>query len=162
MLLNWDASAPIKIFIDKYYEEKCLCWRIFLAKIVQLLRNSSFLRSQSDFSLKSSNPEPNFQRATEWKWLWGLGTRMKYLTLEQTWSRSAGGRTLDWYPKVVGSNFSACSVWIYTQNNIKNIIFTWVHNIKTHPKNIMIIEHIGIEGTRLSSEIPHTRTDLAS
>ena len=27
---------------------------------------------------------------------------------------------------------------------------------------IMIIEHIGIEGTRLSSEIPHTRTDLAS
>ena len=34
--------------------------------------------------------------------------------------------------------------------------------IKTHTKNIMIIEHIGIEGTRLSSEIPHTRTDLAS
>jgi hypothetical protein len=24
-----------------------------------------------------------------------------------------------------------------------------------------IIEHIGIEGTRLSSEVPHTRTDLA-
>jgi hypothetical protein len=22
-------------------------------------------------------------------------------------------------------------VWIYTQSNIKNIIFTWVHNIKT-------------------------------
>jgi hypothetical protein len=29
-------------------------------------------------------------------------------------------------------------------------------------KNIMIIEHIGIEGTRLSSEIPHTWTDLTS
>jgi hypothetical protein len=25
----------------------------------------------------------------------------------------------------------------------------------------MIIERIGIEGTRLGSEIPHTRTDLA-
>ena len=34
--------------------------------------------------------------------------------------------------------------------------------VETHTKNIMIIEHIGIEGTRLSSEIPHTRTDLAS
>jgi hypothetical protein len=32
------------------------------------------------------------------------------------------------------ANFSACPVWIYTQNNIKNIIFTWVHNIKTHTK----------------------------
>jgi hypothetical protein len=27
---------------------------------------------------------------------------------------------------------------------------------------IMIIEHISIDDTRLSSEIPHTRTDLAS
>jgi hypothetical protein len=34
--------------------------------------------------------------------------------------------------------------------NFKNIIFAWVHNIKTHTKNIMIIEHIGIEGTRLT------------
>jgi hypothetical protein len=55
-------------------------------------------------------------------------------------------------------------VWIYPQSNIKNIILTWVHNIKTHTQNIMIIEHIGQyrTGTRLSSEIPHTRTDLAS
>jgi hypothetical protein len=58
-----------------------------------------------------------------------------------------------WYPKGhrfdyhrSQANFSACSVWIYTQSNIKNIIFTWVHNIKTHTKNIMIIEHIGIDG----------------
>jgi hypothetical protein len=30
--------------------------------------------------------------------------------------------------------WSGCPVWIYTQSNIKNIIFTWVHNTKTHTK----------------------------
>jgi hypothetical protein len=30
------------------------------------------------------------------------------------------------------ANFSACPVWIYTQSNIKDIILTWVHNIKRH------------------------------
>ena len=42
--------------------------------------------------------------------------------------------------------------------------FGWLYikrNIKTQTKNIAIIEHISIEGTRLSSEIPHTQTDLA-
>jgi hypothetical protein len=29
------------------------------------------LRSQSDLSIWSCKPEPNFQRVTEWKWLWG-------------------------------------------------------------------------------------------
>ena len=56
---------------------------------------------------------------------------------------SSVDRALDYYPKgrVFDShrgqaNFSACPVWIYTQSNIKNIIFTWVHNITTHTKNI--------------------------
>ena len=42
--------------------------------------------------------------------------------------------------------------------------FGWLYikrNIKTQTKNIAIIEHISIEGTRLSSEIPNTQTDLA-
>ena len=39
------------------------------------------------------------------------------------------------------TNFSACPVWIYTQSNIKNIIFTWVHNIKTHTKNTIHTLH---------------------
>jgi hypothetical protein len=29
-------------------------------------------------------------------------------------------------------NFSACLVWMHTQSNITNIIFTWVHNTNTH------------------------------
>ena len=48
-------------------------------------------------------------------------------------------------PKVVGSIltvarhiFQACPVWIYTQSNITNIIFTWVHNTKTK-KNLIKI-----------------------
>ena len=50
---------------------------------------------------------------------------------------------MNWYPKSRGfgshrgqANFSARPMWIYTQSNIINIIFTWVHNIKTHTKNI--------------------------
>jgi hypothetical protein len=43
--------------------------RILPAKTAQLLRNSSSLRSQSDLSLSSSDPEPNFQRVTGWVWL---------------------------------------------------------------------------------------------
>jgi hypothetical protein len=30
------------------------------------------------------------------------------------------------------TNFSACAVWMHTQSNITNIIFTWVHNTNTH------------------------------
>jgi hypothetical protein len=30
--------------------------------------------------------------------------------------------------------FQACPVWIYTQSNITNIIFTWVHNINNTEK----------------------------
>jgi hypothetical protein len=32
---------------------------------------------------------------------------------------------------VVRHIFQACPVWIYTQSNITNIIFTWVHNTNT-------------------------------
>jgi hypothetical protein len=32
------------------------------------------------------------------------------------------------------ANFSACPVWMDTQSNITNIIFTWVHNTSTHKK----------------------------
>ena len=33
-------------------------------------------------------------------------------------------------PTVAGHIFQARPVWIYTQSNITNIIFTWVHNTK--------------------------------
>jgi hypothetical protein len=60
------------------------------------------------------------------------------------------------------ANFSDFQVWIYIQSNIKNIIFAWVHNIKTRTKNSIIIKNICIEGTRLCSEMPNTRINLAS
>ena len=44
------------------------------------------------------------------------------------------------------AKFSACLVWMHTQSNTSNII----------------LEYIDIEGTRLSSEISPTRTDLTS
>jgi hypothetical protein len=34
-------------------------------------------------------------------------------------------------PTVAGHIFQARPVWIYTQSNITNIIFTWVHNTNT-------------------------------
>ena len=46
-------------------------------------------------------------------------------------------------PKVVGliptvarHSFQACPVWIYTQSNITNIIFNWVHNINTEKSQL--------------------------
>jgi hypothetical protein len=50
-------------------------------------------------------------------------------------------------PKVVGSIptavaghiFQAHPVWIYTQSNITNIIFTWVHNTNTGKKILLLM-----------------------
>jgi hypothetical protein len=49
-------------------------------------------------------------------------------------------------PKVVGSIptmarhiFQASPVWIYTQSNITNIIFNWVHNIITEKNHFKVI-----------------------
>jgi hypothetical protein len=69
-------------------------------------------------------------------------------------------------PKVAGSipifhrgqaNFSACPLWIYTQSNIKNVIFSWVHNIKTHTKkyhNYYQRRPQGLSSWRASNLVP--------
>jgi hypothetical protein len=59
---------------------------------------------------------------------------------------------------VAGHIFQAWPVWIYTQSNITNIIFTWVHN--TNTEKIILLDYIAIKGTRFCSEISLTRTDL--
>jgi hypothetical protein len=53
------------------------------------------------------------------------------------------------------------TVWMHTQSNTTNIIFTWVNNTNTHEK-YHILEYTDIEGTRLISEISPTRTVLTS
>jgi hypothetical protein len=61
-------------------------------------------------------------------------------------------------PTVARHIFQAFRVWIYTQSNNTNIIFTsWIHNTNTEKNH----DCIYIEG--LSSEISHiTRTDLTA
>ena len=54
------------------------------------------------------------------------------------------------------ANFSPRLVWMHTQSNIVNIIFTNTH------KKCHILEYIDIERTRLICEISPTRTDLTS
>jgi hypothetical protein len=39
---------------------------------------------------------------------------------------------------VAGHIFQARPVWIYTQSNITNIMFTWVHNTSTEKKKIIV------------------------
>jgi hypothetical protein len=56
--------------------------------------------------------------------------------------------------------FQARPVWMYTQSNITNIIFTWVYN--TNIEKIILLDYIGIEGTRFCSEISLTRTVLTT
>ena len=62
----------------------------------------------------------------------------KYHLLEPTWPRTQLAEHWASNPKVVGSIptvaghiFQARPVWIYTQSNITNIIFTWVPNTNT-------------------------------
>ena len=71
-------------------------------------------------------------------------------------------------PKVVGSNptvarhiFQACPVWLYTQRSNTYILFTWVYNTIIEI-NVILLDYIGTEATRLSSEISYTRTDLTA
>jgi hypothetical protein len=40
---------------------------------------------------------------------------------------------------VAGHIFQARPVWIYTQSNITNIIFTWVHNTNAEKKYHVIL-----------------------
>jgi hypothetical protein len=49
-------------------------------------------------------------------------------------------------------------IHLYTQSNITNFIFTWVHS--TNTEKIILLDYIGIEGTRFCSEISLTRTDM--
>jgi hypothetical protein len=68
--------------------------------------------------------------------------------------------TLSVYPHGAGWKVSLTTVGI--EPATFGVLVQSIKKIMIMNKNIMIIEHIGIEGTRLSSEIPHTRTDLAS
>jgi hypothetical protein len=52
---------------------------------------------------------------------------IKQCTLQFSWDPK--GRGFDSHRGQ--ANFSDCSVWMHTQSNITNIIFTWVHNTNT-------------------------------
>jgi hypothetical protein len=46
----------------------------------------------------------------------------------------------DTHVRIKGCRFdSACPVWMHTQSNITNIIFTWVHNTNTHKIKLTIL-----------------------
>jgi hypothetical protein len=53
---------------------------------------------------------------------------LKYHILELTWPHR---QVIGSIPTMARHIFQAFPVWIYTQSNIKNIIFTWVHNTNT-------------------------------
>ena len=70
--------------------------------------------------------------------------------------------------KVVGSNptaarhiFQAFPVWIYTQSNITQASYSPEYITPTQ-KISLLLDYTDIEGTRLSSEISHTRTGLTA
>ena len=74
-------------------------------------------------------------------------------------------------PKVVGSIhtvarhiFQARPLWIYTQSNITNIIFTRVHNTNTEKNHITRLHWCrrNKPNHRFCSEISLTRTDLTA
>jgi hypothetical protein len=64
MLLNWDASsAPVTIFLDKYYEgTKYLCWHILIEKIFP---NQKLLNFCEIAVLWAANEISSFGRLTQ-------------------------------------------------------------------------------------------------
>jgi hypothetical protein len=55
--------------------------------------------------------------------------------------------------------FQACPVWIYTQSNITQASYSPEYITPTQQFS-RLLDYTDIEGTRLSSKISHTRTDL--
>ena len=94
----------------------------------------------------------------------------KYHMLEPIWLRSSVGRALHGLAfqsrrfeshrgQVYFFKLARCGYTLRVA--ITYILFTWVHNTIIEI-NIILLDYIGIEGTRLSSEISHTRTDLTA
>ena len=59
-------------------------------------------------------------------WYWRNQTQFQNIA----YSNRTRGRRFDIH--CVQTYLSACPVWIWTQINTTNIIFTWIHNMKTH------------------------------
>jgi hypothetical protein len=55
----------------------------------------------------------------------------------------------------------ACPVWIYTQSNITQASYSPEYITPTHQISLLL-DYTDIEGTRLSSDISHTRTDMTA
>jgi hypothetical protein len=53
---------------------------------------------------------------------------------------------------VAGHIFQARPVWIYTQSNITNIIFTWIHNTNTEKKQKLFVKKQRVSDLNKSSE----------
>jgi hypothetical protein len=59
--------------------------------------------------------------------------------------------------------FQACPVWIYTQSNITQALASYSPEYITPTQQISwLLDYTDIEGTRLSSEVSLTRTDLTA
>jgi predicted ATP-grasp superfamily ATP-dependent carboligase len=58
--------------------------------------------------------------------------------------------------------YDACDVktTMFNIYQYSKIIFTWVHN--TNTEKIILLDYIGIEGTRFCSEISLTRANLTA
>jgi hypothetical protein len=68
--------------------------------------------------------------------------------------------TVGFEPTTFGTLAQACPVWIYTaQSNITSIPYSPEYITPTQKKS-WLLDYIDTEGTRLSSEISSTRTDL--
>jgi hypothetical protein len=65
-------------------------------------------------------------------------------------------------PTVTRHIFQACPVWVYTQSNITQASYSPEYITPTQQISWLLDYNNDIEGTRLSSEISHTRTDLTA
>jgi hypothetical protein len=62
---------------------------------------------------------------------------------------------------VARHSFKVCPLWIYTQNNITQASYSPEYITPTQQIS-WLLDYTDFEGTKLSSEISHTRTDLTA
>jgi predicted Fe-S protein YdhL (DUF1289 family) len=58
--------------------------------------------------------------------------------------------------------FQACPVWMYTQSDITNIIFTWVHYTNTEKNHIHFLHCISLFGTVFRKNCTALKADFQS
>jgi hypothetical protein len=160
-ILSDDSLTNILFYSDRFAQILCNEFPNPTAKTRTWLYISSSLfihYSDSPFDIRASSPGLGYILIYVGQSYSSVGHQFTWVEqTKKTLSFSHVRQNLQWFP-VYNGQFHEWKIDALERQNsrAKRLFSQWLANEMT-TKNI--IEHIGIEGTGLSSEIPHTRTN---